>query len=86
MDASEPRPQSTLLEPFPFACGTFVHENHLLCLCMPYHGMVVTSVPVVQIFFNQKNFQMAQIDNLGKASFHLMLASPSTVPAVPMLC
>ena len=59
----------------------------LHCLCTATdHGMVVTSVPVVQIFFNQKNFQMAQIDNLGKASFHLMLASPSTVPAVPMLC
>ena len=32
-------------------------------------------MPGTQIFFNQKNFQLAQIDNLGKASVHVMLAS-----------
>ncbi len=56
-------------------CSIFLHGNHLLCLCKPYHFAGVIDVPVVQIFFNQKNFQMAQIDNLGKCLFNLMLAS-----------
>ena len=57
--------------PFRAICSIFLHGNHLLCLwCMA--GIVADrsdcSEPVVQIFFNQKNFQLAQIDNLGKCS------------------
>ena len=39
----------------------------------------MSSEPVVQIFFNQKNFQLAQIDNLGKALVMVILALSSII-------